>query len=717
MRGFPKTATIASGEFIINLRQTRDVSAYIDSWRDQLVDLTKKNSLLNFKPGKTTSLPISVPTGHKVIGLLLNGLSVPISFLRIETKPTSPIEETTDTKPSWELRTNFNSGLVYADFIESDLKTRLTNLTRRTNQEFLDRGLWTLYLAYGQLNWRDIDNEEYKSPLLLLPIKIEYATEVNGFVMTRTEDDIVVNPALLIKSEKLGITIPMPNLDVEGFSGNEWLADINESLSNTEGWAASDLAVISRFSFFKEAMYKDLLENVQKISENPIVLAIVDPENYPLVGGDLVLADEVDEVAPPEKIPLVLDSDSSQRAAIATALKGSSLVIDGPPGTGKSQTITNLIGAFLNEGKTVLFVSEKSAALDVVKNRLAAAGLDSYILEIHSHKATRKDVASELGRALIYKPTPPRGLSESEIGRAAALRELLAQASEASNKIRPPFGKSFNDVVGAVAQLHTYPDVTPSQKFQGDFSIEKLSEIRSIGQRATKFWRPALEGQKFLWRGVKNETSKTELLSNLKNRVKDLESALFPYSDWVHNFQWEIQRLPSLLQFITFAEVNHAHLDEEWLTSPDLALQRSQFALLEESTSVIKEFQRDVDEIYSLDKTFFTKTFSIELKNNPINLDDWAALTLRELGQSKRELDIFSKALSKVIPLADQIDLELELKLATGISPLRVRHDLLNVVTSEFKPKFSWIRGSGLKEVESEFLKLKEAFDRMGQYQ
>ena len=115
----------------------------------------------------------------------------------------------------------------------------------------------------------------------------------------------------------------------------------------------------------------------------------------------------IDQRAAPESTPVILDADSSQRACIAAALDGRSFVMDGPPGTGKSQTIANMVGALLAAGKTVLFVSEKAAALDVVRDRLDAAGLRAYLLELHSHKATRKEVAVALGETLDTVPVAP----------------------------------------------------------------------------------------------------------------------------------------------------------------------------------------------------------------------------------------------------------------------------------------------------------------------
>src|SRR5262249_57417662 len=117
-----------------------------------------------------------------------------------------------------------------------------------------------------------------------------------------------------------------------------------------------------------------------------------------------------------------LDADASQRVCIAAALAGRSFVMSGPPGTGKSQTIANIIGAALHAGKTVLFVSEKAAALDVVRDRLAGAGLGAYLLELHSHKATRRQVAGSLGKALDTVPVGPAPMAPPAAGAARQAR-------------------------------------------------------------------------------------------------------------------------------------------------------------------------------------------------------------------------------------------------------------------------------------------------------
>src|SRR5690606_6577443 len=121
-----------------------------------------------------------------------------------------------------------------------------------------------------------------------------------------------------------------------------------------------------------------------------------------------------DETHPPEKLATILDADASQRRCMVAARQGHSFVMDGPPGTGKSQTIANIIAQAIRDGKTVLFVSEKIAALEVVKARLDDKGLGDYLLELHSHKATRKEVARALYESLRKHPQPLPRMSPAE---------------------------------------------------------------------------------------------------------------------------------------------------------------------------------------------------------------------------------------------------------------------------------------------------------------
>src|SRR5699024_4964509 len=151
--------------------------------------------------------------------------------------------------------------------------------------------------------------------------------------------------------------------------------------------------------------------------------------------------DELDQKAPPENLVSIRDADASQSRCILAARDGHSFVMDGPPGSGKSQTISNIIAELLHAGKRVLFVSEKAAALEVVHSRLKSEEIDDFILELHSHKATRKAVAQELGAALRTRPSANATFSKADHRNLAKRRKELSAYARALNEVRQPLGE------------------------------------------------------------------------------------------------------------------------------------------------------------------------------------------------------------------------------------------------------------------------------------
>src|SRR5204863_7536522 len=172
------------------------------------------------------------------------------------------------------------------------------------------------------------------------------------------------------------------------------------------------------------------------------------------VPSDLPAPEELDEKTRPQDTHHILDADSSQHAAIVAATRGASLVLDGPPGTGKSQTIANVIAEFLAAGKTVLFVSEKTAALEVVKRRLDERRLGDFCLELHSHKANKREVIAELGRCLELKRVGAPDV-DSKLTQLAESRRKLNTFVAELHTVRAPLGMSAYRVHGDVAKLGT----------------------------------------------------------------------------------------------------------------------------------------------------------------------------------------------------------------------------------------------------------------------
>ncbi|MDT4991706.1 MAG: hypothetical protein QOH97_1598 [Actinoplanes sp.] len=318
------------------------------------------------------------------------------------------------------------------------------------------------------------------------------------------DDDPVVNPALTLRLRQMGVELPAVDVLAELDMAGLW-SGLEAVIGDRRGWRIDETAFLACFTFHKEAMYRDLLENEQQVLDHPIVRALATKDHLrqtDVFSFEPVTGEDVDELSPPEDIPLLLDADSSQRACIAAAVAGQSFVMDGPPGTGKSQTIANMIGCLLHAGKRVLFVSEKVAALEVVRNRLAEIGLDDYILELHSHKASRKEVATALARALDNVPVPPGGMDPVDRRTVRERRGQLNAFADAMNRVRQPLGYSLHHVLGLCAQLIDAPAAPAAESLPLELTPESLGRVRDAADQLRRAWRPAAQRETFLWRDV-----------------------------------------------------------------------------------------------------------------------------------------------------------------------------------------------------------------------
>ncbi len=381
-----------------------------------------------------------------------------------------------------------------------DLDAALRALMRRSNQEYLDRGLPVLYLAFGTLTWIDRDRTRYTSPLLLVPVRLVTAGPRQPPMLEPADDDPVVNPGLSLKLFQYRIALP--HLDSAEVTLSGLLGAVRAAVAAQDGWQVSESVALSCFSFMKEAVYRDLLDHEDLVAAHPAVAALAAGRLTgagPGPASGEIAGHEAGRRRAPEVMPVILDADSSQRACIAAVLGGRSFVMDGPPGTGKSQTIANMIGVLLHAGKTVLFVSEKAAALDVVRDRLTEAGLGPYLLELHSHKATRKEVAASLAKALDTVPAAPEAVPPMDTGVA---REQLSVYASALNRVRGPLGFSLHDVLAMIASLHAAPAAPATGLAPVYLTAEAFGEIRRTAAALAAAWRPAAQGRSFAWRGV-----------------------------------------------------------------------------------------------------------------------------------------------------------------------------------------------------------------------
>jgi len=456
------------------------VRATIASWRDALVNLTGSNRLLNFKPRKTSAVTVASPPAAEV----LHRLAAKETFVFRPREAAPDLRElpavAADSVPSGRSLPRRGRTTLDVTAEAADLRGALRNLLRRSNQEYLDRGLWILYLAVGSLAWTDESGTRYTSPLLLRPVELVANGRDQPPDLKAADEDSLVNPALSLKLSEAGIVLPaVEDLDEEDL--DDLLDRFRRALPPEKSWTVSGDVVLSYFTFAKEAMYRDLLENEAEIAEHPGVRALAAGGRGNDVGDfgfDEIPDEEIDVRAAVDAIPLVLDADSSQRASIAAALEGRSFVMDGPPGTGKSQTIANMIGALLHAGRSVLFVSEKAAALDVVRNRLTEVGLGTYLLELHSHKATRKQVAEALGQALDTQLVPHSPMGAVDIDQLRRRQRELNDYAQAMNVPRAPLDYSLHTVLGWIARLNEVPAAPATGRAPDDLTVAGLGIVR-----------------------------------------------------------------------------------------------------------------------------------------------------------------------------------------------------------------------------------------------
>ena len=218
------------------------------------------------------------------------------------------------------------------------------------------------------------------------------------------------------------------------------------------------------------------------------------PSHLPPAG--MITPEELDGGDPSETFQ-VLDADSSQQEALALARKGASFVLQGPPGTGKSQTIANIIAETLAAGKTVLFVSEKMAALEVVKRRLDDRGLGEYCLELHSRKANRQEVAAELGRCL--HPKAPATAPRDQLEELARLRKRLNDHAVRSTRCAPGAEASFYQINSELVGLRAAHDLSVHFPDLHRMSVRDLEAMGAAGARAGEEHVPSEEGQRHPW--------------------------------------------------------------------------------------------------------------------------------------------------------------------------------------------------------------------------
>lgn len=521
-----------------NLKNDKNIDKRIYKWKEKLIDLSKRNRLLNFKFTKFSTLRIIDEQPPEVYRALVQNQQM-MEFLPVKVNEEDIPEE--KGKSLEEL----NEGIEFkiqefkeyeidnlekkhldkylqTKLSEIDLNKALGKISTTAKSTNDDLGYNVLFLTLGSIIWYEADNsdEKLEAPLILIPIEIKRKSVGQPYTIKYNEDSIIINPALTLKLKRdFGINLEDIHFDEDGINPIEIFSKVQEKIKQQSRWKLLNNIYIGLFSFAKFVMYKDIDTYQSLIKSNNLVKTICGLNEEKQVSTDTIcpLA-ELDERVKPQNTYQILDADSSQQQAIQVVKQGNNLVIEGPPGTGKSQTIANIIAELLSQNKRVLFVSQKIAALDVVKSRLDKNGLAPFCLELHSNKTNRKRVIEELNNTLNYNFN-----GNYDEGALSKLASDIKSLKTCTDELHTPVGtlnyKPF-DAIGIVLHNSSIPDFEYIFTDYNNWNLEKFSYCKNLFKNIKEILQRLGNPQLFPWYGCEIRDIEFEEKIQLKKHLK-----------------------------------------------------------------------------------------------------------------------------------------------------------------------------------------------------
>ena len=724
----------------------------VEDWKSRLIDLSRKNNLLYFKKSKRGNLPITQPDAQKIFDTLVLKKKR-MEFFAPQEEAKKP--ETTDnpkvkgkgkvkaetetakapvkaaTTPEEPKRPTANQ-LVSGNMGSMELERNLKSLQGRSLLDYMERGVRILYAAFGTLNWVDAETKEnVQSPLILVPLELTRDTIRQPYTIAvpPVEDEAVLNPALQAKL-KNDYKIELPPLPEEW--EEQKLADyyklVDQAVAEMS-WKTESSIDLGLFSFQKLVIYKDLESNAALITQHPIIRAIAGIKEDNLILSGLPDEKDVDNIEAPAKTYQVLDADSSQRVSIEYALRGQSFVMKGPPGTGKSQTIANIIAECIANGKSVLFVSDKMAALEVVYKRLSEVGLAHFCLELHSSKANKQQVVAELKRSLDENLIPRKLPSSHEFEQMAEYREALNGYVTALHEKRPYLQRSVYEVLSIISSLERVPFVPVGLTEIGTLTPQKMRELEELVSQLSKVWQ-VIEETDFPWLGYRADKYNLEIRSELLTTLESINETLHGLELETEDFSAKrgvfppetlarIQWLLDVSKFLSESPKPEAY----WLTNPSLDKLISEAQSYLETAIWIKTTRVSLMERYNQTLLNLALNRSVEMQQAvsalgkmlpAVNLEESDLLSEREnflaflknTQLASRKLRETSQTLAPLLGL-DNSDLT--------ITQLKQLSRMAMMCFAEDKPEPEWFDAKYLEQVQETMVKAKQLYQEYNQ--
>jgi len=655
----------------------------LEKIRKRLIDLSVRNRLINFRHTKTGCLRIVNELTDQVAANLMNDFEIRFNHVPEPTrkdlinhgylkynKITKQYEKLKNepgaeewSKIIWGDLTydapgdsysikqiNRSNNSVQTLLFSNELETRLRYLWQKAKTSIEETGANILYLAIGFLEWIDsIDNEKkYLAPLFLIPVRLQKlrlnkSTGTYDYTIEYTGEEIIPNLSLKEKL-KSDFNLNLPDLDDKNVNSDDTIS-ISDNIINPEEYFERVLKLIKRnkpkwklhryitlslFNFSKLLMYLDLSPDrwpdKNKITNHEIMSIFIDGksgENNSVLNN---ISDEeeynIDEIPNiHEKYPLIEDADSSQHSALIDAINGKNLVIKGPPGTGKSQTITNLIAAAIAQNKTVLFVAEKLAALEVVKRRLDRAGLGDFCLEMHSHKSQKRKILDSIQKRLYREFRKPYNI-HADIILYEKLKEKLKSHSYLINSFWKNTNKTIHEILVGASHNRKMISISPKKvqpvKITGEnFDLieqgvikDLLLNYKYVYQSIIKQFSEdkPIQFYEHPWYGIRNSELQTSDEQKVFEKLKNWQSSLCKISnfksDLASALNCELSNIPDDLNQLTQLSENIKQIPKLKGNELIYCIPKLQGSILNDTKNYLKIFNNVQKQFQYLNQKF-----------------------------------------------------------------------------------------------------------------
>lgn len=507
----------------------------LDKWANLLLDTGKRNNLINFKDTKSATIEILLPNTEELFQKVDSTASFEVFDPKIiDDDEDEEIVDSNNKKEklnrqeymeTYGLRIKKRDQILLYNCYVNPINA-LKNIDKKARSYIEETGVNVCYIAFGFIHWKESKNSQYiyRAPILLAPVTFSNESAISPWFIKLTEEDVIVNPTFNFKLEsEWGVTLP----EYKDEDLTTYLKKVEE-LVKKMGWSVSHEAKIGIFSFLKMNMYKDLKDHQESILQNNNVRMLLgesyETQNISIEKGEHQLENPLVE------LHNVVDADSSQIEAIEMAKAGVSFVLQGPPGTGKSQTITNIIAECISDGKKVLFVSEKQAALNVVYDKLRKAGLEDFCLELHSYKSNKKSVIENICKTLKTSKTTVSNKADQVVeAKARCQKELDAYEAEL-HRPREVINMTLYQLYNAFAATRNAKDINVTIRDINKKGEDYLRNVLNLLNQYVEFI-PSIGYQykNNAWYGYINQDTSYQMREDMKQCIEEMSEALQEY--------------------------------------------------------------------------------------------------------------------------------------------------------------------------------------------